>query len=39
LVFGASNGVKPPVAGATLIISSISSVVTLSIAIWLLAPK
>ncbi len=39
LVFGASSGVRPPVAGATLLVSSISSVVTLSIAIWLLAPK
>lgn len=39
LVFGASNGIKPAVSGATLIISSISSVVSLSIAIWLLAPK
>ncbi len=38
LVFGASSGIRPPVAGATLIVSSISSVITLSIAIWLLAP-
>ena len=39
LVFGASSGVKTPVAGATLIVSSITGVATLAVAIWLLAPK
>jgi malonate transporter len=38
LVFGASNGVRPPVAGATLVVSSLMGIVTLSVAIWLLAP-
>ncbi|SAL09145.1 auxin efflux carrier [Caballeronia sordidicola] len=39
LVFGASSGTKTPVAGATLIISSVSGIVTLAVAIMLLAPK
>jgi malonate transporter len=36
LVFGASSGVRPTVAGSTLVISSVTSIVTLSIAIVLL---
>jgi len=39
LVFGASNGVRTPVAGATLIVSSIVGLASLSVAIWLLAPQ
>lgn len=39
LVFGASSGIKTPVAGATLLISSVSGIVTLALAIMLLAPK
>lgn len=38
LVFGASNGVRPAVAGATLLASSVTGIVTLGAAIWLLAP-
>jgi malonate transporter len=38
LVFGASNGVRTPVAGATLLVSSLAGIVTLGVAIWLLAP-
>jgi len=38
LVFGASNGVRTPVAGATLLASSVAGIVTLSVAIWLLTP-
>jgi malonate transporter len=38
LVFGASSGVRPTVAGSTLVISSVASIVTLSIAIMLLVP-
>jgi malonate transporter len=38
LVFGASNGVRTPVAGATLLVSSVAGIVTLGVAIWLLAP-
>ena len=38
LVFGASSGVRPAVAGATLLASSVAGIVTLGVAIWLLAP-
>jgi malonate transporter len=38
LVFGAGSGLRPPVAGSTLVVSSLSCVITLSIAILLLAP-
>jgi malonate transporter len=38
LVFGASSGVRPTVAGSTLVISSLTSIVTLSIAIVLVVP-
>lgn len=38
LVFGASAGLRPPVAGSTLVVSSLSAIVTLSLAILLLAP-
>ena len=38
LVFGASNGVRTPVAGSTLLVSSLAGIVTLGLAIWLLAP-
>lgn len=39
LVFGASAGLRPPVAGSTLVVSSLSAIVTLSLAILLLAPR
>ncbi|MGI4982803.1 MAG: AEC family transporter [Janthinobacterium lividum] len=38
LVFGAGAGLRPPVAGSTLVVSSLSAIVTLSLAILLLAP-
>lgn len=38
LVFGAGSGLRPPVAGSTLVVSSLSAIVTLSIMISLLAP-
>jgi len=38
LVFGAGADLRPPVAGSTLVVSSLSGIVTLSIAILLLAP-
>jgi malonate transporter len=38
LVFGAHNGLRPPVSGATLIMSSLSALLTLSAAIYLFAP-
>jgi malonate transporter len=38
LVFGAGNGLRPPVSGATLIASSLSALATLSAAIYLFAP-
>lgn len=38
LVFGAHNGLRPPVSGATLIVSSLSALLTLSAAIYLFAP-
>lgn len=38
LVFGASAGLRPPVAGSTLVASSVLSVLTLSLAILWLAP-
>ncbi len=38
LVFGAGSGLRPPIAGSTLVVSSLSGIVTLSIAILLLAP-
>lgn len=38
LVFGANYGVRPAVAGSTLVVSSIFSIVTLAVAIYLLAP-
>lgn len=38
LVFGAGSNLRPPVAGSTLVVSSLCSIVTLSIAISLLAP-
>ena len=39
LVFGASAGVRPAVAGSTLVLSTLCSLVTLAIAILVLAPK
>ncbi len=39
LVFGVSAGVRPAVAGSTLVVSSLLSMVTLAIAISLLGPK
>ena len=39
LVFGASSGVRPTVAGSTLVISSLTSIVTLSFAIVLTVPN
>ena len=38
LVFGAGSGLRTPIAGSTLVVSSLSAIVTLSIAISLLAP-
>ncbi|KKB62078.1 transporter [Robbsia andropogonis] len=38
LVFGAGCDLRPPVAGSTLVVSSLSGIVTLSIAILLFAP-
>ncbi|MGC1302705.1 MAG: AEC family transporter [Caulobacteraceae bacterium] len=38
LVFGAGYGARPAVAGSTLVVSSVASIVTLAIAVALLAP-
>ncbi len=38
LVFGASANVRPAVSGTTLVVSSLASIVTLSVAIYLFAP-
>jgi malonate transporter len=38
LLFGANNGLSPPVAGSTLVFSSLAGIATLGFAIWLLAP-
>jgi hypothetical protein len=39
LVFGAGAGLRPPVAGATLIASSLAALASLSAAIYLFAPS
>ncbi|MCY0387026.1 AEC family transporter [Robbsia sp. Bb-Pol-6] len=39
LVFGVGTGLRPPVAGSTLVVSSLAGIVTLSLAILLLAPR
>ncbi|MBD1550058.1 AEC family transporter [Pseudomonas typographi] len=38
LVFGASAGLRPPVSGATLVVSSVLGAITLSLAIYVWAP-
>ncbi|MET1029055.1 MAG: AEC family transporter [Dongiaceae bacterium] len=39
MVFGANYGVRPAVAGSTLVVSSLLSIVTLAVAIALVAPR